>query len=481
MATKAGLSPCRFGFLVDGRWLQEGAAFDVLSPFNRAVVGIAHRASASHLETAIRVAQRTFEVTRRIPSHERQRVLHAVADSIGQRGDEFARTMALEAGKPLKAARAEVERAVLTFTVAAEEAARIGGEWIPFDRTPAGSGRSGIVRRFPVGPIAAITPFNFPLNLVAHKVAPAIAAGCTVVQKPSPHTPLCSLMLAELIEQAGWPAGALNVLPLTNEDAERMAADERFKLLTFTGSASVGWQLKAASGKKRVTLELGGNAACIVHSDAQLDHAAERIVAGGFSYAGQSCISAQRIFVQRSIAEKFTEKALERVASLKVGDPLDPATDVGPMINEEAAERVSQWVDEAVAGGAKILAGGKGSETFYEPTVLTHTSSEMKAIREEVFGPVIVIEPYDDFAEAIRRVNDSRYGLQAGVFTDDTRLMFKAFEELEVGGVISNDVSSFRIDHMPYGGVKDSGFGREGLRYAIVDMTEPRLLVLHTP
>lgn len=480
MATQAGFSPRRFGFLLDGRWLQEGAAFDVLSPFNRAVVGIAHRASASHLETAIRAAQRTFEATRRIPAHERQRVLRAVADSVAQRCDEFSRTMALEAGKPLKAARAEVERAVLTFTVAAEEAARIGGEWIPLDRTAAGSDRAGIVRRFPIGPIAAITPFNFPLNLVAHKVASAIAAGCTMVQKPSPHTPLCSLLLAELVERAGWPVGALNVLPLTNEDAQCMAADERFKLLTFTGSANVGWQLKAASGKKRVTLELGGNAACIVHSDAPLDHAAERIVAGGFSYAGQSCISAQRIFAQRSVEESFTEKVLERVASLKMGDPLDPATDVGPMINEEAAERVSQWVDEAVAGGARVLAGGKGTEMFYEPTILTHTKPEMKVNREEVFGPVMVIEPYDDFAEAIRRVNDSRYGLQAGVFTNDTRLLFNAFEELEVGGIISNDVSGFRIDHMPYGGVKDSGFGREGLRYAIEDMTEPRLLVLHT-
>lgn len=480
MATKAGRSPRRLGFLIDGRWLEEGTAFDVLSPFNGTLAGIAHRASASHLEEAIQAAQRAFEVTRRIPAHERQRILRTIADAIVQRSDEFAKTMALEAGKPLKAARAEVERAVLTFTVAAEETARIGGEWIPLDRTPAGADRAGIVRRFPIGPVAAITPFNFPLNLVAHKVAPAIAAGCTMVQKPSPHTPLCSLMLAELVEQAGWPAGALNVLPLSNEDAQRMVVDERFKLLTFTGSASVGWQLKASCGKKRVTLELGGNAACIVHSDTPLEHAAERIVTGGFSYAGQSCISAQRIFVQRSIEASFIKKVLERVAALKIGDPLDPATDVGPMINDEAAKRVSQWVDEAVAGGAKVLAGGKGSERFYEPTVLTHTSSEIKVNREEVFGPVIVIEPYDDFDEAIRRVNDSRYGLQAGVFTNDTRLMFKAFDELEMGGVISNDVSSFRMDHMPYGGVKDSGFGREGLRYAIEDMTEPRLLVFHT-
>jgi acyl-CoA reductase-like NAD-dependent aldehyde dehydrogenase len=480
VATKTGLSPRKVGFLVDGQWLQEGEAFDVRSPFDGTVVGTAYRASASHLERAIRAAQRQFEVTRRTPVHERQRVLCAVADAIEKRRDDFATTMALEAGKPLKAARVEVERAILTFTVAAEEAARIGGEWIPLDRAPAGAGRAGIVRRFPVGPIAAITPFNFPLNLVAHKVAPAIAAGCTMVQKPSPRTPLCSFMLAELVEEAGWPAGALNVLPLSNDDAQRMAADERFKLLTFTGSASVGWNLKSKAGKKRVVLELGGNAACIVHSNASLDHAAERIVAGGFSYSGQSCISVQRIFVQRSVEEAFTKRVLARVAQLKMGDSLDPATDVGPMIDEDAAERVSQWVNEAIAGGARLLAGGKRNRTFYEPTVLTHTRPEMKVNCDELFGPVIIIEPYDDFAEAICRVNDSRYGLQAGVFTEDERLLFEAFEQLEVGGVISNDSSSFRIDHMPYGGVKDSGFGREGLRYAIEDMTEPRLLVLHT-
>jgi len=479
MATSA-IGPFRkIGFLLDGRWMQDGEPFDVLSPFNRVVAGTAYRATAHHLEAAIVAAQRAFNVTRHIPAHERHRILQAVANGIARRHDEFSTTMALEAGKPIQAARAEVERAVLTFTVAAEESARIGGEWIPLDRTPAGAGRAAIVRRFPVGPVAAITPFNFPLNLVAHKIAPAIAAGCTIVQKPSPHAPLCSLMLAELVEQAGWPAGALNVLPLSNDDARSMAADERFKLLTFTGSATIGWELKRIAGKKRVTLELGGNAGCIVHSDAALDHAAERIVAGGYSYAGQSCISAQRVFVQRSVEEQFTEKLLARVAALKVGDPLDPTTDVGPLINEDAAARVSQWVDEAVAGGAKVLAGGHGGRTLYQPTVLTHARPEMKVTCEEIFGPVIVIEPYDDFADALCRVNDTRYGLQAAVFTTDIRLLFLAFEELEVGGVIANDVSSFRIDHMPYGGVKDSGFGREGLRYAIEDMTELRLLALH--
>jgi acyl-CoA reductase-like NAD-dependent aldehyde dehydrogenase len=480
MAGTGAVPVRKMGFLLDGRWHEEGEPFEVRSPFSRAVVGSTHRANAKHLETAIESAARAFEVTRRMPGYERRRILAAIAEGIGRRAEELATTMALEAGKPIKAARAEVERAILTFTVAAEEAVRIGGEWLPLDRVAGGAGRAAIVRRFPIGPVAAITPFNFPLNLVAHKVAPAIAAGCTIVQKPSPHTPLCSLLLAEIVEQSGWPAGALNVLSLSNEEAEKLATDERFKLLSFTGSAAVGWELKRKAGKKRVTLELGGNAACIVHSDADLDHAAERIAFGGYSYAGQSCISAQRIYVQKDVLKKFTEKLLSRVAALKMGDPLDPATDVGPMINEDAARRVSDWVNEAVAGGARILAGGKRTAPFYEPTVLTHTKPEMKVNYEEIFGPVVVVEPYDEFEEALRRANDTRFGLQAGVFVRDNALLFHAFETLEVGGVIANDVSSFRIDHMPYGGVKDSGFGREGLRYAIEDMTEPRILVLHT-
>lgn len=480
MATTAGRPVRKMGFLLDGRWIEDGEAFDVLSPFNRTVVGTTYRASAAHLETAIRAAQRAFDTTRRMPAHERRRILLAVAESVSRRAEEFAVTMALEAGKPIKAARAEVERAILTFTVAAEEAVRISGEWQPLDRVAAGARRVAIIRRFPIGPIAVITPFNFPLNLVAHKIAPAIAAGCTVVQKPSPRAPLCSLMLAQLIEQAGWPRGALNVLSLSNDDAQRLVTDDRFKLLSFTGSSTVGWELKSKAGKKRVTLELGGNAACIVHSDADLDHAAERIAAGGYSYAGQSCISAQRIFVQRSVKSEFTGSLLARVAALKIGDPLDPSTDVGPMINEDAANRVSEWVEEAVAGGARILAGGKSSGAFYEPTVLTQTRPDMKVSCEEIFGPVVIVEPYDDFAEALRRVNDTRFGLQAAVFTRDNALLFAAFEALEVGGVISNDVSSYRIDHMPYGGVKESGSGREGPRYAIEDMTEMRVLVLHT-
>ena len=364
-------------------------------------------------------------------------------------------------------ARAEVDRAIFTFAVAAAESTRVGGEWLPLDLHATAAGRSGIVRRFPVGPIAAITPFNFPLNLVAHKLAPAIAAGCTVVLKPAPQTPFTSFMLGEAIESAGWPPGALNILPLSNDDAEKMVADDRLKMLTFTGSGKVGWMLKAKSGKKKVTLELGGNAAVIVHSDADVDFAAERCVAGGFSYAGQSCISAQRIYVQREVEGKFTAALLARVAKLVTGNPLDEVTDVGPMINEDAARRAESWINEAVQQGATLLAGGARRGAVLDPTVLSHTRPEMKVSCEEVFAPVVIVQPYDQFSDALRAVNHSPFGLQAGLFTRDVKLIFQAYQELEVGGLIVGDSSAFRIDQMPYGGVKDSGIGREGLRYAI--------------
>ncbi|HLQ52581.1 MAG TPA: aldehyde dehydrogenase family protein, partial [Terriglobales bacterium] len=395
------------------------------------------------------------------------------------RHEEFARSIALESGKPIKTARAEVDRAVFTFTVASEEAARIGGEYLPLDLQELAAQRWGIVRRFPVGAIAAITPFNFPLNLVAHKVAPAIAAGCTVVLKPAPQTPLTALLLAEVVQNAGWPAGALNVLPLSNEDAALLVRDDRLRMLTFTGSSAVGWRLKAEAGKKRVTLELGGNAAVIVHSDADLDYAAERCAVGGFSYAGQSCIAVQRIFVQQSVYQKFVEKFLTRVRDFKAGDPLDEATFIGPLIREQDAIRAQQWVEEAVSAGAKLLIGGHRQGSLMEATVLTNTRQEMRVNCEEVFAPVKTVEPYTDFGQALAEINASTYGLQAGLFTRDAVLIFRAYEELEVGGLIVGDAPTFRIDHMPYGGVKDSGLGREGLRYAIEEMTERRLLVMN--
>ena len=468
-----------WGFYLDGKWLTEGERFEVLAPYDRALVGGSYCATAVHAEAAVRAAQRAFQITRKMAGYERQAILRAISEGIGKRREEFAHLIALEAGKPIRTARAEVDRAVFTFAVAAEEATRIGGEWLPLDWQASTAGRAGIIRRFALGPILAITPFNFPLNLVAHKVAPAIAAGCTTVLKPAPQTPLTSLLLAEVCEQAGLPAGALNVLPLANQEAEKLVGDDRLKMLTFTGSVPVGWALKGKSGKKKVTLELGGNAAVIVHCDADVDVAADRCVVGGFSYAGQSCISVQRIYVQRSIQEQFLARLLAGVRKLHVGDPLNEATDVGPMISEEAARRAASWIEEAVAGGAKLHAGGKREGAVLQPTVLTNVRAEMKVSCEEVFAPVVIIESYDEFADAIRRVNDSPFGLQAGVFTRDSKLLFSAFENLEVGGVIVGDMSAFRIDHMPYGGVKDSGIGREGLRYAIEEMTEPRILVLH--
>ena len=466
-------------FLVRGKWLEEGTPIELRAPYDHSVIAHVCQGTRHHAEAAIDAAVKAFQITRKLPAFERQRVLRQVASGIADRKDEFARTLAREAGKPIKMARTEVERAIFTFTVAAEESTRIEGEYLPLDWQEFTRGRWGIVRRFPLGPVSAITPFNFPLNLVAHKIAPAIASGCTMVLKPAPQTPLCALMLGELVQEAGWPEGALNILPLSNEDAGVLVTDDRLKLITFTGSAAVGWDIKRRAGKKKVALELGGNAAVIVHSDAELAYAAERCAAGGFSYAGQTCISVQRILVERSVHAPFTEILVEKVRNLKIGDPLDDRTDIGPLIRESDAIRAEQWIQEAVADGANILTGGHRDGSMLEPTILTGTSPEMRVNCQEVFAPVVTVEPYDDFDDAVHRANDTPYGLQAGVFTRDAARLFHAFEELEVGGVMAGDVPSFRIDNMPYGGVKESGLGREGLRYSIEEMTEPRLLVMN--
>src|SRR5277367_3948835 len=467
------------GFLLDGKWIEEGEPVEIRAPYDRSVIGRVFQGRREHAEAAIAAAVKAFGTTRRLPAFERQRMLRRVAQGITQRKEEFAHTLAQEAGKPIKVARTEVERSIFTFTVAAEESTRIYGEYLPLDWQEFTVGRWGIVKRFPLGPIAGITPFNFPLNLVAHKVAPAIAAGCTLVIKPAPQTPFTALLLAEVVQQAGWPDGALNVLPLSNEDAGLLVTDERLKMISFTGSAAVGWEIKRRAGKKKVALELGGNAAVIVHSDADLAYAAERCVTGGFAYAGQTCISVQRILVEDSVYGKFTDLLVEGVKKLKMGDPLDESTDVGPLIRESDAIRTTSWIEEAVHAGARLLCGGGRKNLIVEPTVLTGTRPDMKVNCQEIFGPVVTVEPYQDFDDALRKVNHSAYGMQAGVFTRDAKLLFQAYEELEVGGVIAGDVPSFRIDHMPYGGVKDSGLGREGLRYAIEDMTEPKLLVMN--
>ena len=467
------------GLFLDGKWIETGEALDVQSPYDQSVIGQVFHGTKEHAEAAIRAAVKAFGTTRRLPAFERQRVLRRVAQSISERKQEFARTIAQEAGKPIRAARTEVDRAVFTFTVAAEESTRLYGEYLPLDWQEYTAGRWGIVRRFPIGPIVGITPFNSPLNLVAHKVAPAIAAGCPIIVKPAPATPLTSLLLAEAVQQAGWPDGGLNVVPLSNEDAGLLVTDDRIKLISFTGSASVGWAIKRNSGKKKAILELGGNAGVIVHSDTDIAYAAERCVPGGFSYAGQSCISVQRILVERSVYGQFLELFLAAVAKLQTGDPLDESTDVGPLIREADAARALDWVQEAVRGGARLLCGGQRRGSLLEPTVLTGTEPEMRVNCEEIFAPVVTVEAYDDVEDAIRTLNHSSYGLQAGIFTRDAKLLFHAYEELEIGGLIAGDVPTFRIDHMPYGGLKDSGMGREGLRYAIEEMTEPRLLVMN--
>jgi glyceraldehyde-3-phosphate dehydrogenase (NADP+) len=371
-----------------------------------------------------------------------------------------------------------VARTISIFQIAAEEATRIGGEIVPLDVVPAGERRLGEVRRFPIGPVAGITAFNAPLLLPAHKIAPAFAAGNPIIVKPAPRTPLSALSLGEILLDAGMPPGALSILPCDVETAAPLVTDERLKALSFTGSVPVGWALKARANRKRVTLELGGNGAVIVHGDADLAWAAERCAVGGFMRAGQACIAVQRIYVQDAAYEPFLDQLVARVRTINMGDPLDPATRLGPLIDEQAARRAEAWVTEAVAAGATLRAGGSRHGVFFEPTVLTEVRAEMKVSCEEVFAPIVAVTPYRDFDEALAWTNASPYGLQAGLFCNDLRLVYHAFEELQVGGLIVNDVNSWRVDSMPYGGVKASGCGREGVRYAIEELTEPRLLAV---
>ncbi|MGH9866571.1 MAG: aldehyde dehydrogenase family protein [Candidatus Polarisedimenticolia bacterium] len=464
---------------IAGEWVATNDVQEIRSPYSGKTVTRVHRARAEEVERSIESARRAAPVMRELPAWRRSEILEKMAAGVAARRDDFARLLALEAGKPLKAGRAEVDRAVFTLRCAGEEARRMGGELIRLDWAPWGEDRLGITRRFPLGVISAITPFNFPLNLVAHKVAPAIASGNALVLKPASQTPSPALELAGLAHEAALPPGALNVLPASSAVAAPLVSDDRFAMVTFTGSASVGWDIKKRAGKKKVTLELGGNAAVIVHGDADLERAAERITAGGFGYAGQSCISVQRVFVQRGVHARFLEAFVPRVAALVMGDPLDDATDVGPLITEADARRVESWIDGAVAAGARLVTGGRCEGAMVSPTVLDGVHPRMKVSCEEVFAPVVAVSTYDTLDEAIGLTNDSRYGLQAGLFTRDAPSVWKAFERLEVGAVMIDEVPTFRIDHMPYGGVKDSGMGREGLRYSMEEMTELRLLGWH--
>ena len=480
MTVAAGTKP-HLIFLA-GRWVESPDILTVENPADPSTpAGATYNATEAQYEEAVEAAVTAFEVTRVLPAYERGRILREISAGVRARREELGRLIALESGKPIRDALIEVDRAVLTFRLGAEEAERMTGEVIPLDLMPASRDRVGITRRFPIGPIAGISPFNFPLNLAAHKVAPAIATGNPIVLKPPSKDPLTMLAVAEIIEAAGAPAGSVSILPMTRELGDRMVADPRFKLLTFTGSPSVGWRMKERAGKKRVVLELGGNAGVIVDRSADLDWAVRRCLVGGFAYAGQVCISVQRAFIHEDVWDQFMGPFVEGARALKVGDPLDPTTDLGPMVDANAASRTQRWVDEAVALGGKVLVGGKADGTFFPPTVLTDVPVTAQVCSNEAFAPLVVAFPFHDLDEAIAKVNDSMFGLQTGVFTNDLAGAWRAFGELEVGGVIINDVPTYRIDNMPYGGVKDSGLGREGLRYAMDDMTEIRIMVLAQP
>ncbi len=436
------------------------------------------QADDATVDRAIAAAVDAAPAMARLPSHRRRDILNGCADRFEARFDELAEILLVEGGKVIKDARGEVQRLIDTFRIAAEEATRIGGEVLPMDIAERSESFIGFWKRVPIGPVSFITPFNFPYNLVAHKIAPAIAAGCPFVLKPAEKTPVGALVLGEILAEFDLPEGAFSILPVPREDAARFTEDERIKLMSFTGSDKVGWMLKSKAGKKPVVMELGGNAACLVDADADVDDAIARLVFGGFYQSGQSCISVQRVLVHDAVYDAVRDGLVDQVGALKGGDPRDPETFVGPLISEGDAERVVEWIAEAVDAGATLLVGGERDGAIVRPSVLEGVPDDCRLFTEEVFGPAMILERFDDFDSALDRINQSRYGLQAGLFIRDIGKIRKAWDELDVGGVVINDVPSFRVDHMPYGGVKDSGLGREGVRFAIEDLTEIRLLAI---
>ena len=467
------------GCFINGNWVETSQKLQVPSPWSGVVVGEVFLAGPGEWEAAIVASELAAVALRKMSSLERRQMLEALVAGVKERRGELAATIVAEGGKPISFARGEVSRGLMTLSIAAEEAERLGGEVLPLDLTRASAGRWGITRRFPIGPVLGITPFNFPLNLVLHKVAPALAAGNPIIIKPPSACPLTALKLAEIYAQAGLPAGGFQVLPSESRLAETAVADDRLKALSFTGSAAVGWDLKGKAGKKRVILELGGNAACIVDKGADLDWAAKRAAIGSFAHAGQVCIAVQRLLVHREVYEPFKAIFLETIErEILGGDPSVEATVIGPMIDAKAAAKVRAWVQEALDGGARLVAGNPGTGNLIPAMVLEGVSREMKVWNQEVFGPVAVLAPFEDFSQALKMANDSDYGLQAGVFTENLANAWQAFETLEVGGVIINDAPVFRVDNMPYGGAKASGLGREGVRYAMEELTELRLLAL---
>jgi len=462
--------------LIGGEWIETGDRLEVRSPYSGEVVGRVAKGGAAETRRALDAAERALGEP--LPAHKRAEILVKVAGLIGRRHEEVARTISDEAGKPIKAARVEASRAMSTYTFAAVEARKLAGEMIPMDGAQAGEGKLGFTLRRPIGIVGAISPFNFPCNLVAHKLAPALAAGCPVVLKPASQTPLSALLLAELEEEAGLPAGWLNVVVgPASEIGDVLVGDERVKLITFTGSGDVGWGLQERAPRKRVKLELGNSTPVIVAADADVDAAAAKLAANAFAFAGQSCISVHRIYVEQPAFDAFVEAFLPKVEALKVGDPSDDATDVGPVIDEGARARIGAWIDEARASGAKVLAGGETGELL-KPTVIAEVGDDQKVSCEEIFGPVVIVNPAGSVDEAIERANSTRFGLQAGVFTSSLDTALRAAEGLEFGGVTVNEAPTFRSDQMPYGGIKASGNTKEGPAWAVREMTEERLVVI---
>ena len=464
---------------IGGEWVKTAATYSLRNPYNGETITEVCMAGEAEIDRAIEAAKEAFVITRSQSSLAASSLLKRVAEGVKQRKEELVEIIIAEAGKPRAFAEVEVERSISTFSIAAEEANRIGGEFLPLDIDARSEDRMGITRRFPIGVIAGISPFNFPLNLVAHKVAPALASKNCIIIKPARQTPLTALLLAEIIEEAGCVKGQVSVAPSEPSVGEKLATDPRVAKVSFTGSPAVGWRLKKLANEKRVTLELGGNAAAVVAEDADLDWAVPRIVAGSFAYAGQVCISVQRIMIHISRYKECIQKLVTHTEAKAVcGNPSRLDVMVGPMINKKALAQTVEWVKEAELQGAKILTGGEVDGPFFKPTIISDVTPDMKVCAEEVFAPVAVVQPYKDFDEALKMVNDSKFGLQMGIFTNRVDYAFRAFEEAEVGGVIVDDFPTFRVDNMPYGGVKQSGFGREGIKYAIEEMTEIKVMVM---
>ncbi|NBG67126.1 aldehyde dehydrogenase family protein [Acidiluteibacter ferrifornacis] len=466
---------------IAGKWEPKGTGeFQViLDKYQGTEIGKIPQASEEQMEAAIVAANEAFEITKKWSAGKRAEMMQKLYDKLKERKDEFINIIINEGGKPRSYATNEVDRSLTTLRLAVEEATRFGGEVVPMD-WGAGEGKTAFTKRFPIGVIACITPFNFPLNLVMHKVAPALATGCTTIIKPAPQAPMSCLAFAALMEEVGYPAGAINVLVCDIPVAEKLVKDERVAKLSFTGSDKVGWYLKSICGKKKVTLELGGNASVIVDEDVNVESITDLVAKGAYLYAGQICISTQRIFVHAKVFDRFQSAFIASIQKLKVGDAQDNEVLVGPVIDKGHLNRINDWVQEAKQKGAQVILGGavlSEQHNLYEPTLITNSNSSMKVAAEEVFGPVAVLEKANSFEEAIKMTNDSKYGLQVGVFTNSLKNFKYATEELEVGGVIMNNIPGFRIDHMPYGGVKDSGLGREGIKYAMEEMTEGRLIV----